>query len=78
MNPQVVAEYGKTVTLNCSTSSDDYQDLFLKTETEEIRSYFEVSVTKWDMKAECVIQLNDSFECKQEADIVVYSKCHFK
>lgn len=78
MNSQVVAEYGETVILNCTSPSEDYQDLFLKTDIEEIRNYFEVAVTKWNMKVECVIQLNHSFECKQEFDMVVYSKCHFK
>lgn len=45
---------------------------------EEELSYIEVPVTKWDIKAECVIQLNDSFQCSNEVNIVVYSKCHFK
>lgn len=79
--PQVVAEYGETVILNCTNPPEDYEDLFLKTETEKMKNpfnYFEVSVTKWDMKVELVIQMNDSDECKQEVKIVVYSKCGFK
>lgn len=74
MNPQVVAEYGETIVFNCTTPSDDYQDLFLKIQTEEIHVDSEVLITKWDMKVECVIQLDHSFECKEVVDIVVYSK----
>lgn len=79
--PQIVAEYGETVILNCTNPSDDYQDLTLKTETEIIQNdfnYFEVPVTKWDMKVELVIQLDDSLEHKREVEILVYSKSRFK
>lgn len=78
MNPQVVAEYGEIIILNCTTTSEDYFDLFLRIEGEEMQSYFEDPVTKWDMKVECVILLQHHLECKQKVDIVVYSKCHFK
>lgn len=62
--------------INCTTPSDDYHDLYLK--TEEMRSEGEVSVTNWDMKVECVIQLENNLECRQEIDILVYSECLFK
>lgn len=62
--------------INCTTPSDDYHDLYLK--TEEIRSEGEVSVTKWDMKVECVIELEHQLECRQEIAILVYSESLFK
>lgn len=69
MNPQVVAEYGETVVINCTSLFEDYQ---------EADGYLELSVTEWDGKVECPIQLNDSFVWKKEVDMVVYSKCHFQ
>lgn len=76
--PEVVVEYGETVELNCSSTSEDDLDVFWQIGMEETLSYIKVPVTKWDIKAECVIQLNDSFPCSNEVNIVVYSKCHFK
>lgn len=78
LDPQVVVEYGGTVVLNCTSTSQDELDVFWKIGTEDKLSCIEVPVTKWDMKAVCIIQLNDSFQCSNEVDIIVYSKCHFK
>lgn len=78
LEPEVVVEYGEIVGLNCTSTSEDDLDVFWKTEMEEELSYIEVHATKWDIKAECVIQLNESFQCSNEVNIVVYSKCHYK
>ncbi|XP_029692098.1 hemicentin-2 isoform X2 [Takifugu rubripes] len=72
LDPEVVVEYGETVVLNCTSTSEDDLDVFWKIGMEEELSYVEVPGTKWDMKAECVIQLNDSFQCSNEVNIVVY------
>lgn len=77
INPQVVVEYGETATLNCTSPSNDDVDVFGKIGTEERDNYIEVRVTKWDLKAACVIQLNEHTQCSNEVDLVVYSKYQF-
>ncbi|XP_056870366.1 intercellular adhesion molecule 5 isoform X1 [Takifugu flavidus] len=72
LDPEVVVEYGEIVVLNCTSTFEDDLDVFWKIGMEEKLSYVEVPVTKWDMKVECVIQLNDSFQCSNEVNIVVY------
>lgn len=52
------------------------------TENEkEDENYFialPVTLSDWNVKAECKIKLNDSFECSKDLQITIYSKCNFK
>lgn len=37
-----------------------------------------VTLSDWNVKAECKITLNDSFECSKDLEITIYSKWNFK
>lgn len=71
--------------VNCTSSEDDLVEMYWKlgnTEKEkEDEKYFIsqlVTLSDWNVKAECKIRLNDSFECSKDLQITIYSKWNFK
>lgn len=79
--PEVIGEYEQTEMVNCTFSDEFHDGLYweiqnTKMEYEEERSFVELQLelSNWNLKAECKIKQNDSFECSKDLKITVYSK----
>uniref|UniRef100_A0A8C6KY14 Ig-like domain-containing protein n=1 Tax=Nothobranchius furzeri TaxID=105023 RepID=A0A8C6KY14_NOTFU len=77
VDPPVV-EFGDHVYVNCSTE-EEFEEITLmlgntQTKNEEFDNvaFSFAKMTDWDMKSECKIKLNNSFECSKELDIILY------
>ncbi|KAM4531297.1 vascular cell adhesion protein 1 [Odontesthes bonariensis] len=74
--PVIIEEYGSEVFINCSSANEKISlwvgDEVLKNLTERDLIQHRISLTEWNMTAECRIQLNDSHECINTFDITVY------
>lgn len=78
---QVIAEYGQEVEINCTNSDTDSEGMYWKVGNVDSawqyeQNYFLKSLTlsQWNIKAECIAVLNDTFECSKDVDIIIYSK----
>ncbi|KAL6103116.1 uncharacterized protein ACO6RY_02583 [Pungitius sinensis] len=75
--PEVLEEYGKTVTVNCS-SADNGDGMYWKVgetqspEENETSTVWEVNLSDWNVTAECIKRLNETSICRKELKITVY------
>lgn len=83
--PEVIEEYGSVVFVNCTSTTDYYDEMYWKYGTresgiEEDSAFItgEMSLADWNVTAECKIKLNASLECSKNLEITIYSKCNFK
>ncbi|XP_029014988.1 hemicentin-1-like isoform X2 [Betta splendens] len=79
--PEVVIEYGAETLVNCTTTNDDFQEMYWSdgtgqriTEDEETFISWPLSASDWDVKASCTIKLNKSHECSKDLKITVYKR----
>lgn len=78
--PAVVGEYGASVLVNCSTTYEDPEMIDLRVGNtnfhDEYANFLALPVTlsDWNLTAECRIQPNDSFECNKDLEITIYKK----
>lgn len=83
--PEIVGKHGESVLVNCSSLVGDHDGMYwrlgnIDTDMEEEESFVSasVSLSNWNVTAECRIKLNDTHECSKDLEITVYSKCNFK
>lgn len=81
--PEVLGEYGDTVTVNCSSADSDNFEMYGMVGNTQWQPEYENSVTwnvtlsDWNVTAECVKQLNNT-SCRKELKIRIYRKLNFK
>lgn len=83
--PVVIAEYGKTIDVNCTDTQYGRGEMTLvlgnySAQSDIFDSFVSIttSLTDWNAKGECKIKLNETTECSEEIEIIVYSKYNFK
>lgn len=83
--PKLITEYGEEIHVNCSLIEEDPEEMTLligphQAQSENFDSFVSIvaPLTDWNAKGECKIKLNESVECSQELEIIVYSKYMFK
>nr|XP_040047446.1 hemicentin-1-like [Gasterosteus aculeatus aculeatus] len=75
--PEVLGEYGDTVTVNCSSADSDNFEMYGMVGNTQWQPEYENSVTwnvtlsDWNVTAECVKQLNNT-SCRKELKIRIY------
>ncbi|XP_039971660.1 intercellular adhesion molecule 5 [Xiphias gladius] len=77
--PEVIEEYGSVVFVNCTSTTDYYDEMYWKYGTresgiEEDSAFItgEMSLADWNVTAECKIKLNASLECSKNLEITIY------
>lgn len=75
----LVVQYGHAVDVNCSSSLDIHSGMRWDTPYKDTTWEDDAFVTwnlnqllDWDVRAECKIRLNDSYQCIQNLDVTVY------
>lgn len=83
--PEVVGELGESVLVNCTSSEEDYDGIFLYENTEltmeddeEKFLSWDLLLNQWNITVKCIIKLNSTSECRKDLKITVYRKCEFK
>ncbi|XP_037834532.1 intercellular adhesion molecule 5 isoform X2 [Kryptolebias marmoratus] len=79
-SPVVITEYGKNTLVNCTMEEEEdlkEMTLVLGNDTAESSGYesfvfINTKLTDWNAKGECKIKLNESVECSQEIEVIVY------
>ncbi|XP_040917836.1 angiopoietin-related protein 6 isoform X1 [Toxotes jaculatrix] len=76
---EVIEEFGKVVSANCTSLLEDHVGMYWSNGTRttdiEEEGFFisqEVTLSDWNVMAECKILLNSSFECSKKLEITVY------
>lgn len=75
---EITAEYGDLLSVKCSNTLDMDYDMYWRVgdeiqETEDGYSVsYNLSLSEWNMTAQCTIMLNDSLECTKDLEITVY------
>lgn len=77
----VIGQQGESPEVNCSSTMADHYGMYWRvgnkdSDFEDDKSFIPQTLTlsDWDTKAECRIQLNETFECSKEVEVIVYSK----
>ncbi|XP_034750321.1 intercellular adhesion molecule 1-like [Etheostoma cragini] len=75
--PEVIYGYEKSVLVNCTSKVDNHGGMYWTVgntdhSMEYNNSYIQVSLSNWNVKAECKIKLNDTHECSKGLTITVY------
>ncbi|KAK1877631.1 Angiopoietin-related protein 2, partial [Dissostichus eleginoides] len=77
--PRVIANYGASVELNCTSTEADHDGMYWrignnnsKINLEESFISQSVSLSEWNVTAECRIMLNETHECSKELEITIY------
>lgn len=83
--PVVITEYGKNTNVICTDLENGGREMTLVLGNERAQSKglessvsITASLTDWNAKGECKIKLDESTECSEEIEIIVYSKYYFK
>ncbi|XP_019949996.1 vascular cell adhesion protein 1 [Paralichthys olivaceus] len=76
---EVIAEHGGEFLVNCTSSNDDYNRLFWsngiempETEGHDSFTTWTMPLLDWNITAQCIIHINDSFECSKDLEITLY------
>lgn len=82
---EVIGKYGESFLVNCSSEVEDHYGMYwrhgnIDTDIEDENRFIpsSVSLSRWNVTAECRIKLNDTLECSKNLEITIYSKCNFK
>ncbi|XP_074512460.1 vascular cell adhesion protein 1-like [Sebastes fasciatus] len=77
--PEVLGEYNESVELNCSSIEEDHDGMYWRVgntdsavELDYSRTVYEVSLSDWNVTAECRIKMNATHECSKDLEITVY------
>ncbi|XP_034395750.1 intercellular adhesion molecule 5 [Cyclopterus lumpus] len=76
--PEVLAEYGKSVMVNCTNEEDIYDGIYWKVGDKDSPVEFVNSVSQslplldWNVTAQCKIKLNSTHECSKDLEITLY------
>lgn len=75
--PEVLAEYGESVTVNCSSAENDHDGMYWRVGDREFpvknSVLWSFNLTDWKVTAECILKLNDSRNCSKDLNITVYN-----
>ncbi|KAM6913611.1 vascular cell adhesion protein 1 isoform 2-T2 [Lycodopsis pacificus] len=75
--PEVWAEYGESVTVNCSSAENDYHEMYWRVGDREFpvenSVLWSFNLTDWKVTAECIVKLNGSRNCSKDLSITVYN-----
>ncbi|XP_076609070.1 vascular cell adhesion protein 1 isoform X2 [Chaetodon auriga] len=76
--PIAVQEYGTSVSVNCTTTYEDPERIYLRVgntnfSAENVNFLVQpVTLLDWDLTAECTTQLNESLECNKDLEFTIY------
>ncbi|XP_062264986.1 intercellular adhesion molecule 5 [Platichthys flesus] len=75
--PEVIAEYGSWVTVNCTSSYEEHEGMYWSNEestmtVDEKFISWTGQLSPWNVTAKCIINMNDSFECSKDLRITLY------
>ncbi|KAK9535265.1 hypothetical protein VZT92_007656 [Zoarces viviparus] len=71
--PEVLAKYGESVTVNCSSAEDDHDGMYWRVGDREFpEESLSLNVTDWNVTAECILKLNNTRYCSKDLIITVY------
>lgn len=77
--PKIIGEYEESVFVNCTNKDDDHYGMQWRaggesSGEENEKSYVEWNITlsKWNLTAECNVLLNENSGCTKELEITVY------
>lgn len=83
--PEVIREYRDSMIVNCTSSEEDHDQMYWiigdgVSQREEEMNFISSSLilSDWNLKAECKVKLNDTFECSKDLKITIYSMYNFK
>ncbi|XP_030592530.1 intercellular adhesion molecule 1-like [Archocentrus centrarchus] len=77
---RIIEEYGgNPVSVNCTSESDNHNGMYWTVgnesspiEKEEPLISYSVPLSDWDVKAECKIKLNESYECSRKLKVILF------
>ncbi|CAJ1075293.1 intercellular adhesion molecule 5 [Xyrichtys novacula] len=80
--PAVIGERGEFVEVNCSSTEVDHVGMYWRKsnssseDSEDEKSFIAefLQLSDWNLTAECIVMLNDSFKCSKELEITIYNK----
>ncbi|XP_068192241.1 cdc42-interacting protein 4 homolog isoform X2 [Antennarius striatus] len=82
--PELIGEYGESFLVNCTSADVYHEGMYWKigntdNDMEDENNFIPqwVSLSDWDIKVECRIKLNDSFECSRSLEITIYKRPDF-
>ncbi|XP_041813424.1 intercellular adhesion molecule 5 isoform X2 [Chelmon rostratus] len=77
--PHVIGEYGTSVLVNCTSPDDNHEGMYWRvdettSDTEDEEGFISkmLSLSDWNVTAECRIQLNVSSECSEGLEITIF------
>ncbi|XP_053298668.1 intercellular adhesion molecule 5 [Pleuronectes platessa] len=75
--PEVIAEYGSQVSVNCTSSYEEHEGMYWSNEesamtVDEKFIPWRGQLSPWNVTAKCIINMNDSFECSKDLRITLY------
>ncbi|XP_063760791.1 intercellular adhesion molecule 5 [Eleginops maclovinus] len=76
--PKVIMNYGESVEVNCSSTEEDHDGIYWRIgnkDSEHLQDSFisqSVSLSEWNVTAECKINLNETHECSKQLEITIY------
>lgn len=77
--PEVIAEYGQEVVVNCTSTDDDFDEIYWRDGTRQSEKNTDGSsiswtlhLSDWNIKPKCIIKLNESFECSKDLGMTIF------
>ncbi|XP_075941893.1 intercellular adhesion molecule 1 [Anarhichas minor] len=74
--PEVLAEYGESVTVSCSSAENYHNGMYWRVGDREFpvqnMALWSFNLTDWNVTAECILKLNDTHNCSKDLNITVY------
>ncbi|KAJ4920202.1 hypothetical protein JOQ06_014277 [Pogonophryne albipinna] len=77
--PRVIEKYGASVEVNCTSTEADHKGMYWRIGNNDSRVILgesfisqSVSLSEWNVTAECRILLNETHECSKELEITIY------
>ncbi|XP_068575156.1 intercellular adhesion molecule 5 [Cebidichthys violaceus] len=74
--PEVLAEYGESVIVNCSSAENDYERFYWRVGSTEFPVENSVpmsfNLTDWNVTVECILSKQNDTECRKELTITLY------
>ncbi|XP_034076261.1 hemicentin-2-like isoform X2 [Gymnodraco acuticeps] len=77
--PRVIERYGASVEVNCTSTEADHKGMYWRIGNNDFRAIpgesfisQSVSLSEWNVTAECRILLNETHECIKELEITIY------
>lgn len=79
--PEIIAKYGESVDVNCTSTEDDHDGMHWtgdsEIEEDEYYIFKTLNMSDWKMTAQCRIKLTTGVTCSKDLQITIYSK-YFK